>query len=404
MNNRLALNMIVGPGEADNLLQCLHTVDAKNFFDEIVLCFTSKDPKESAYYLDVFNDFNPKHCFHEWTSDRYPHGNFAAARNTCIDNTESKYIFWLDCDDRIECSHALFNLKRQVLSSDRDFFMIGYLIDKLDDGRFLRRFMKERIFRNRKDIRWLYPVHEQLDLKKAEFMTTVEGLNIEHHSIKESPLESIERNLKILEHEIQVEPCRHVYLFHANELMAKYTNTKDPAILKQSLDEMDLCIKRRYGSSDSLAVLCYTIAMYHIPLYIKEEDFNIQHDKNLTIGEIYANLSISFSNKYAEPHFILGEIFLRKGDERRAVFHYKEALKKKLDGLGYQSLAFYEEYPSRRLMEIFGRMNDPELSLWYSKRVLLHAPKDNSIHDLRIEILSYLLDKEKKYNADSCSN
>lgn len=380
----LALNVIVGPGEADNLLECLQTVDAKNFFDEIVLCFTYNNDSmyNDSERIDILGEFNPVICHHRWISDRYPYGNFAAARNTCIDHTTSDFIMWLDCDDRIKCDEALFNLKRQVLSSDRDFIMMGYLINEKDPGKFSTRFLKERIFRNDKNIRWMNPVHEQLDLHTTTKMASIKGLDIKH-TRKKDPLISIERNLKILDHEMKVEPTHHTYLFHANEMLSKYRNTRNEEDLKQALKEMKFCIDRRYGNDENKAMMCYTIAQYSI-------DSSVE-------SEIYANLALSFSDNYAETHCILGEIFMAKHDEDRAIYHYKQAMKKKLDGMSFQSPYYYEEFPSRRLIEIFTRRQEIELALWYSKLVIRHAPHDKDMLNFRNEALSFLTKENEKW-------
>ena len=382
----LALNTIVGPGESDNLLECLQTVDAKNFFDEIVICYTyelskfNEDRSKLDEYLEQINNLTL--CNYCWISDRYPYGNFAAARNTCIDNTTSDFIMWLDCDDRIKCSEALFNLKRQVLSSDRDFIMMGYLINEREPGKFSTRFLKERISRNDKNIRWMHPVHEQLDLHTTNKMANIEGLDIEH-ARKKDPLISIERNLKILDHELKVEPTQHSYLFHANEMLSKYRNTKNEDDLKQALKEMRTCIDFRYANDENLAMMCYTIAEYSLD--------------NLFEAEIYANLALSFSENYAETHCILGEIFMDKKEEDKAIYHYKKAMKKKLNGMSFQSPYYYEEFPSRRLIEIFTKRQEIELALWYSKLVLRHAPHYKDMLNFRNEALSYLTKENEKW-------
>jgi hypothetical protein len=388
----LALNIIVGPNDETNLIECLQAIDAGNLFDEIVICFTYTGlqgiPEELLNKLKL--SYGATICFHEWTSERYPYGNFAAARNACIDSTQSDFIMWLDCDDRLSMSPAVQNLKRSILSSDRDFFMMGYLINKKEDGTFGTRFLKERIFRNRSDIRWMYPVHEQLDLKKANTMATIEGINIEHHSTKDSPLDSIDRNLYIIGHELIFAPSQHSKMFYANELMSKYRNTKDVVILNQALRCMKDCIDKRFGNDDNLAMMSYTIAIQSLPKEIDKEC-------NVFQAELYANIALSFSDKYAEPHCVLGDCFLIKNDIARATFHYKQAMTKKLDGMSFQSEIYYEEFPARRLLDIYIMKHEPELALWYSSLVLRHSKNDKIIHAFRSEVFKILLDKEQKW-------
>jgi len=124
----------------------------------------------------------------EWRDD------FAAAKNFAIEQVDTSHFIWLDADDIVEDPTAV----RDVFdSSDHDVY---HLLTDLGSG---GRFRRERIAPS--SARWLYPVHECLDVRGMD------GTNIDL-AVLHRPADaghwigSLERNERILKAWLEREP------------------------------------------------------------------------------------------------------------------------------------------------------------------------------------------------------
>ena len=147
----LALNMITGPGEAAALDRCLSSLKIGQddcIFNEVVVCVTSHDEEVKK----VAQSYGAKTPYFQWSTDDHPHGHFADARNTALDNTESEYVMWIDTDDIIlekhqKAFHQLLKVLENTEYKWAEVFFAPYCVFRDKVGRPLTVFMRERIFK-----------------------------------------------------------------------------------------------------------------------------------------------------------------------------------------------------------------------------------------------------------------
>jgi TPR repeat protein len=184
--------------------------------------------------------------------------------------------------------------------------------------------------------------------------------------------------------------------FYATELYLYGRNYKDAEMLEQSMKLMADIIKKKAGGPDSLATLCINMAMQYLYGDKNFLDRRNVDPKLMGMAETYARIALSFSDKYAESCVLLGDIYMAKEKPDDAQKLYRQAMKKKFDGLGVQNMIFYEEVPARRLMEIHAKKKDLELALHFSRQVLNHSGPDHGIYELRKQLIEELLQEDSK--------
>jgi glycosyltransferase involved in cell wall biosynthesis len=156
----LSLCMIV-KDEEKNIGECLKS--AKGLADEIIVTDTGSTDKT----IEIAESYGAKIEHFEWTKD------FSAARNYCISKATSRWIIWLDADDRVpENTVEEF---RKMLSKE-PLSKVFYF--EISDGKGTR-FLQIRAFPNNEEIKFEGRIHEQIlpsirKLRLAEIKLTLE--------------------------------------------------------------------------------------------------------------------------------------------------------------------------------------------------------------------------------------
>ncbi len=205
-HSRLSLCMIVR-NEAKNLPLCIHSV--KSVMDEIIVVDTGSTDgtKEIARQLgaDVF-DF-------PWCDD------FSAARNESIKHATGDYILWLDADDRVDTPEVRkLSLLKKMLpwKKNKAYYLVVNNQSPLDGETFFHQF---RIFPNIPGALFEGRVHEQIfhrlnRLGVEQVQTDIVIGHTGYHDVAAVKKKS-ERNLKIIEKELESEPDNSVLNFNA---------------------------------------------------------------------------------------------------------------------------------------------------------------------------------------------
>ena len=360
MPNDLGLNVIVGPGEAFELNRLLESMVLPGIFDEVVIVTTSHDPDVEG----VAKRFATKTAYFPWCDD------FAAARNCALDNTTTDYVMWADADDIIPRSVAyrLSRMKEHVVKGAFDVYLVPYHLDFNEDGEMVQFLPRDRIFKRIDSLRWHKPVHEQLSVDpRKHTVARFDGIFFEHRPMKVAD-SGLLRNLRILEKEYNKDPTDpHAAFYYARDRFLVGQKA-------EAVEMFDTIIQERRANRDNLVVAAVQSAMYYT--YRDERALN---EDTLGKGETYARIAMSFSDKYAEPLVILGDIYHYKGLVSEAISLYKMAMGRKLDGNGVQQVAFYEEVPADRLATLFLNGEEWAQALHYNQLVLKHAPKDERV-------------------------
>ena len=393
----LALNMIVGKDDHNELDRCLNSVDLKQF-NEIVIVRT--DP--CTELLAVCEKYTTKHYFKEWASKEFPYGDFGGARNLALEMTKSKFIMWLDADDILtnDVNKTIPKIKENLHNCDYDLLSADYHL--FENGSVSRILSRVRFFR-RETCHWVGAVHEQVRPieKEKHLVVDLKGFYVTHKKIKPHEL-SIDRNLEILSHELVKNPDdSNIKLNYGNELLSFGGASKNKEIIDKSFKLLKECLN--YPDEEihpiNKVMICISIAMQL--LYGKNLLYNISYSidkKDLKIAENFVRIGMSFDeySKFAELSVMLGDIYIIRGLATKALNFYNDVKGKKFDGIGTQNTVFYGDIPACRSLYLCYEQGWYEAALWYSNDVLKYHPKDKEIFKLRLELLEKIKEKDSQ--------
>lgn len=373
----LALNMIAGPGDARLLARCLDSFKATERFDEIVIALTSGDDSVKA----VAESVNAKTVRVAWADEEYPHGCFARARNAALDQTESDYVMWLDCDDvnlsgnGADGIDKMIGLVQLVKSEDHapvNAYIIPYNIEFNIDLTPTATFLTPRIFKRSAGIfRWIGAVHERMledwDILEEGTIAQVNNFAVSHAPEK-PPFASVERNLRILRHEDAKgrldDPSRY---FFGRDLILANCLEEGEKIYSDMVDKMTAPYEALYSA-------CITLALYKAYGGIKTRPALTDYkEENAASVERWARQALTFSSLYAEPYIVLGDTYYHLNRDQDSWRMYATALKKKISEGGYVKMTpYYEELPAIRMALLYEIWHEPERALWYNRLALNH--------------------------------
>jgi len=156
---RLTLAMIVRDEES-HLARCLDSVEG--LVDEIVVV----DTGSTDGTMRVASSRGAKVTRLEWTDD------FSAARNRSLEQATHDWVLVLDADEVVQEQDALA-LERQL--DDPSLLALELtLVNEYGRGE-TRSFRSTRLFRNRPEIRYRFPVHEQVTPSIAKLVRDGQG-------------------------------------------------------------------------------------------------------------------------------------------------------------------------------------------------------------------------------------
>ena len=405
----LGLNIIIGSGDEDLLLRLLLPI--VHAFDQIVIGNTTKDEKTSEVLNDLVKKFESVKIIDiEWSTPEHPHGNFGRARQLVLDATETDYVMWLDCDDFI--SHKDFDSKISQLmenlnKSTIDFVNIEYRLDYEGES-CLRSLYRPRIFRRCPEIKWIYPIHEQLQfnskaLQRDRIDANVKNLWVEHRNMKPH-IASVARNLNILE-TCDMSDWRMKY-FYALELLSASKVNKCQNSREKAIEMLEDLTVEQAGTKEFSASVCLKIAydylygdtgdVLSVPINTPPENINKAED--------YCRLALSLDETFAEIYIMMGDIeTLKRKNPQDGVPWYKKALQCRVaGGVELRLVWFYEFIPSRRLaFALSMNETDQELALWYTFLVLKYDKHDTETRDLRRKIIGKINESDQKYIGEN---
>ena len=186
--------------EADELNKLLDVLlDKIDDEDEVVICVDGEDDAvrfELDIYSKVFSDSNKSMKIYQRKLD----GDFAAHKNSVIENSTGDYIFHIDADEYPN-EILLQQLKKILEMNDVDLVWIPRVntvegMTQQDIQKWGWRISENnwvnypdyqsRVFRNHKDIRWTRPLHEHIvGAKTYAHLPPQEELSLYHPKTKE---------------------------------------------------------------------------------------------------------------------------------------------------------------------------------------------------------------------------
>jgi len=174
--------MIVKNEESN--LKRIFTQEFLKAFDEIIVVDTGSTDGTLSFLANIKKI---KQFKFEWRDD------FSEARNFSFSHATSEYIMWLDADDEIP-EQELYRI-RELGSSD--VYLSNYFYSKDSFGRPEYSINTERIVRRSVGIKWIYPVHENMQYDSP--VTRVQAnFRIIHNKSEKNWKRSLKRNARIL--------------------------------------------------------------------------------------------------------------------------------------------------------------------------------------------------------------
>lgn len=353
----ITLCMIVR-NEEEVLARCLASV--RELVDEIIIV----DTGSTDATIKIARGFGAAVHQFDWIDD------FAAARNYSFSFATSPYILWLDADDVVEPDQLaeLLALKARL---HKDVYYLQYDYAQDASGRSLCTFYRERIVRRAPGIRWQYPIHECLSVGSAHSSERVE-IAIRHARTEAGALADEHRNLRILERAI----AREEYAGSARiryYLGKEYLDNGRPAEaiehLRLFLAMPDGWVEDRIGAQQRIARAFRDLARTH-----PEEA-----ERYTASARAEAKRARAMDGRWAEPHFLLGEIAFDEGDYEEAAFWFEMCRRGVPPVLSPVNLYCYNAGPAVQLCLCHARLGKTERAQEFNDEALLYYPNDPNL-------------------------
>jgi glycosyltransferase involved in cell wall biosynthesis len=345
MRNFISLCMIV-KDEEKVLKRCLESVSG--IVDEIVIIDTgsSDSTKEIAqHFTSIIYDY-------QWTN------NFADARNFAASKATGEWILILDADeflDRENMKNVVQKLRNNKTSSEAYSVKIYNFLGTY--GEQVVNHSSLRIYKNSKDIHFFRSIHEQLEKRGGELKIGTVDLIIYHSGYLNKTVKDKnkhERNAPLVNKELENGLSRAFDYFNlGNELFSINKTEKALEAYKkayQNKESFDLnwvsialiqivnCLIKLERFNNALEIIsdaekiwpttidfkCLKANIYFMQNRLddaKEEMINLLNNKDK-----YNNCILNINFKDHHPHFLLGNIYAISNENKKAVFHYVNAL------------------------------------------------------------------------------
>lgn len=292
----LTLSMIV-KNEEKHLKGCLESV--KDIVDEIVIVDTGSTDKT----INIAEEFGAKIFHFNWVND------FSAARNFALQNSNGKWILYLDADERLTPGS-----KNEITSIMKKENKAGYYctVKSLDseNGRDNQMFYV-RFFSGSKGICFQGAVHEQIvpSLIENGYRLLDSQIKIDHIGYNvgdEQKKEKARRNLELLhlEYEKKKTPYIEFQLALTHEILENSFEAKKYFLLSANNKNFDKVY--RAHSFTSLALI-----------------FNKEHNIEEAVKSLLNSISLRKNDPFT--HLLASKIYLRKNDLKMSAHHLMEA-------------------------------------------------------------------------------
>lgn len=342
----LSLCVISCAKDAQDLSRCLKSFQS-SLIDEICITDTSQEPSDQI--KAVCETYGAQYSYKKFEDD------FSAVRNFNFDQVTSSHILWVDSDDTIspEALNRLISLKPKF--EEFDVWIFDYVYAFTAEGKPALVLPRERVVRNCPEIRWCEPVHECLSITSSKMIRV--DIPIEHHRSRGG---SPERNLRILKTQADAGTLsERGKFYYGKELF-------DVGRQEEGVKVFEAYLESSPGRdfNDNIATASIKLSQYYA---IKDN-----HPK----AKYYALKSIQFSNKYAEPLFLIAELYESEGKLSTALSYYKECLSKKMDAGMSQLPVFYHFLPHRALALLYDKQGDTQNARKHAIIALSYQPDE----------------------------
>lgn len=331
----ISLAMIV-KNEEVNLPELFKSIEG--CFDEVHITDTGSTDRT----LEICKENNAIIHHFDWC------GDFSAARNYSFSHVKTDFVMWMDGDDVLENKDAFLRFRDDVMNL-ADYWVATYHYSSDPAGKPVCSFVRERVFRTNKDMRWMYYLHEGIIPKspygqiKAQLIPT---WAIRHKRTDQDIVKDRNRNLSIFEEKRKTEPldARMTYyygkeLFEAGQPV-EAANQLLLAIANRDLEVHDRLLAIQY--------LCYA--------YMACNQFQkvIEHGHH----------GIMLEPNRAEYHVLVGDAYLKMNNIVNAIPFFNAAKSCVTSGSQFQTSPIFKHedaygiYPRNQLGRIYANIGD----------------------------------------------
>lgn len=352
----IALAMIV-KNEEENLERVIESV--RGCVDEIHITDTGSTDNtvEVAKRLGA-------HVHHfEWCYD------FSKARAASFEPIKTDYILWLDADDVLENREEFMTWRDEIMHL-ADFWLANYIYSSKEDGTPACVFVRERVVKREKGMKWKYFVHEGLTPTEGCKTNFIPSWRVRHKRTESDLVKDRSRNLGLFEKNKDKIDHRMMYywgkeLFEAGKYFDAIRKLEDCLTMTSEMELHDRILAMQYLSMG----------------YMQLNEFQ----KALSM----AITGIQLAPQRAEFYTIVGDCYLKLNQWMNAIPFYYAATQCHLpQGDAVVSPMFYHQdaytfYPKNQLARIYANMGQLEKAKELSLKAFqehLH-PETKQIYD-----------------------
>lgn len=228
---KIAATLIVkDDSELDRLRNCLNSFS--KYVDHIFVTGT-KNPQEKI--KELLKEYNATWSWYEWDK------NFSNARNYALSQIPKEYdwILWIDTDDVVVGAENFQKAieKAEPLNIKAIFCRYLYQVELDETGKIKQiiiEHLRERLIKNDGTYEWVAPIHETLIEKVPSGKTDNQDFMVVHLTTPEAMLDSMYRNIEILEQEVMDNPTDPRPIYY---LAKAYFDTRAPELLYEPIGE-----------------------------------------------------------------------------------------------------------------------------------------------------------------------
>lgn len=356
---KLAFCAIVKASDEEAIVLHRLLKNVKPYVDDIFITITGENKNVES----VANAFDAKISKFEWIDD------FAAARNFNFSQVpkDYDYILWADADDSFR---GLENLRTTIEENPKvDAFAMFYLYAFDEDLQPIVVHTKTQVVRNDGCVEWVGQLHE--DFKPSRELNThfIKGVERLHLSDEDRFDSAKERNLKVAEHQLEVNPQDPRSFWNvANSLKALGKNQEAIDTFNKFLDK---------SNSDD--------EKYIVRLRMAESYYGLGDIKKALDNCRYA---IGLMPNFPDAYFLLGSFLYNNGNFEKAAESYLSGLVKPKPY--YKILVFnprdYDYVPMMNLAKCYFSLLRPDLALPLLEGCLKIYPNNEKLNNTIKEI------------------
>ncbi len=332
----LSVCMIV-KDEESVIERCLRSVS--KLADEIIILDTGSCDRT----MEIAKNFNVSLYQHPWGND------FSEVRNISYSKASSDYIMWMDADDDIEEEdiEKLLVLK-ETMTKDIDVVFLSYLTNCTDTslGFIL---LRDRIIRRNLNAKWVYPVHEGIEISPYYNTLYRDDIIIYHRKLRENEKR---RNISIFDKAVDkgfiMNDFNKAFYCRESTMNEEYEKAIDlyEKMKKEGAHYKDIHYARFFYVESMKKLKRYT----QLANVLEEEAGVFPEDENL--------------------YCFLGDALLWSKKEEEAEKYYLKALETKVDlsDLCMHDRMCHVFLPCVRLANIYARRGNTDKALAYYER------------------------------------